>query len=244
MTKYCFIAIALVFGAIATAQLETRRYVWNGRAILFELRADDRHVEIETADFPLSAVPLLAGVSQVEAVVRGTDLIGVGLVEAREPIFVSPRTGVRYPATAETATWIDSLVTIRLTRVIKDTGFDVSEGSRLQFRQAGGRAQIGGVLVDAIVPWRLPLIEGKTYLIFGLRHEGEFFHIAAYEMDEARRLHKMASRPTNPRWGDRFGATPQPVSTDDFELWGADATFFHLENEVRRRLEEETKTPR
>jgi hypothetical protein len=242
MKTYCFIAGALVFGATATAQLETRRYVWNGRAILSELRADERHVEIETADFPLAPMPLLAGMSQVEAAVMGTDLIAVGLVEASEPIFVSPRMGVRHPATAETASWIDSLVTIRLTRVIKDTGFGVSEGSRLQFRQAGGRARLGGVLVDAVVPWKLPLLEGKTYLIFGRRDEGEYFHSGAYEMDEARLLRKMASRPTNPRWGDRFGAAPQPVSIDEFE-GGADATFSLLEDEVRRQATEKGTAP-
>jgi hypothetical protein len=181
--------------------------------------------------------------SQVEVAVTGKDLIAVGHVEAAMPIFVSPRTGIRHPATEETASWIDSLVTIRLTRVIKDTGFGVSAGSRLQFRQAGGRARIGGVLVDAVVPWRLPLLERKTYLIFGLLHEGEYLHSGAYEIDEARRLRNMASRSTNPRTRDRFGAAPEPVSTDEFEVLGADAIVGYLEDEVRRQAAEKGTTP-
>jgi hypothetical protein len=176
--------------------------------------------------------------SQVEAAVMETDLIAVGDVEAAEPILLlvkAKQPGLMYPATAETAGWIDSLVTVRLTRVIKDAGFGVSAGSRVQFRQKGGRARIRGVLVDAVVPWKLPLLEGKTYLIFGRRDEGEYFHSGAYEMDEARRLRKMASTPTNPRTRDRFAAAHEPVSTDEFELWGADGTFSLLEDEVRRQ---------
>jgi hypothetical protein len=240
--KTCYlIAVALVLGVTVTAQVETRRFVWNGRAITSELRADDRHVEIETSDSPPAVGQRPAGMSQVEAVATGTDLMAVGHVEAAEPILLFAKAGVMYPATAETASWIDSLVTIRLTRVIKDTGFRVSAGSRVQFRQKGGRARIEGVLVDALVPWRMPLLEGKTYLILGLHHEGRYVHIGAYEMDDARRLRKMASQVTNPRTGSRF-PVPEPVSIDEFELWGADATFGYLEDEVRRQAAEKGTT--
>jgi hypothetical protein len=140
---------------------------------------------------------------------------------------------------AETANWITSVVTMRLTRVIKDTGFGVVNGTRLEFTQTGGWAQIGAVTVDAIVPWRLPMLEGRQYLVFGTRREGKYSHIGAYEVKDAGLLRKASS--TSVR--KLRAAEDDPITADDeVEQIGLQQTVNLLEDEVLRGISEGEST--
>ena len=177
------ITAASVSGLVAQTP---RRATSNGLPIAEQIRPNDTRLQLEINAFPPLLVRPLAGQSEI-------DFLTDGALSA----FVIRVNSKRSELTQE-ATWIRSVVSARVERVLKNhPETKLEEGASIQLVENSGALQFGKTTVEAVVPWERAYVRGKRYLVFGGIRDGILLvsSAAAYEEVNAttvRRLMKHA----------------------------------------------------
>jgi hypothetical protein len=202
-----------------------------GRPLAEQLRAEDRHVILEINAYPpLATRP--RDQSRVAWLVQNNDVIVVARIVGKQPQFVVRGTFENKPAPFSAANWISSVVQARVEQVIKTTtNMPLEAGGILVFEEDGGRATLGNINVEAVIPWIRTMEVGRRYLIGGRVENGRFVKGLTYEDGSTGLLKSlMVPVPARRENGQVFEQPP----ADEFEQWTMDQAVFEFGQELAK----------
>jgi len=186
----CVVTVAVLFTTLVCSQEPRRVLLTGGQPLLAYLKADDRHVVIESALSRPQKLGPAPGDTRAHHLASAFDLVlGIQVQNVRGvllKLMTTPPTASEYklwyvPASESEADVIGSRVTARVETVVKG-GRGIEPGSVITFEEQHGTALIRGVTVEYRIPWLQPLVAGRRYLFFAnFTEDGGVVRREAYE---------------------------------------------------------------
>jgi hypothetical protein len=184
------VTVAVLFTTLVYSQEPRRVLLTRRQPLLAYLKADDRHVVIESALPRPQKLGPAAGETGAHHLTSAYDVVLVVHVQKVSGVpmklMTTPPTASEYklwyaPAPESEADVIGSTVTARIETVVKG-GRGIEPGSAITFEEEHGTALIRGVTVEYRIPWLQPLVAGRRYLFFAnFTEDGRLVRREAYE---------------------------------------------------------------
>ena len=218
-----------LFTALLSSQEARRVLMTRQQPLLTYLKADDRHVVIESTRPRPQTLGPAPGETRAHLLGSAFDLVlGIHVQNVRGMPMKWMETP---PAAPEFKTWlvpvpedqadrIGSTVTARVEAVVKGSrGIDV--GALINFQEECGAALIRGITVEYRIPWLRPLVAGRRYLFFAnFAEDGGLVGRLAYE----------EIKPGTVLVRTYLDADVRP--SDEFEQLTLDSALFRVKSEL------------
>ncbi len=220
------VVLAALNPHVVAQSLDTARIVSPTWApIVEQIREGDRHLVLYNASSP--GLELTGLEALLQRYVTISDIVAIGTLEdvSSRPVRVSDSAVT--PASLAEANWIESILRIRVERLLKNTtGSPVKQGGPLTVYRNGGVAMFGEVRVEAITSYMPFLRKGARYVIFGSRamHHGGIIG----RMYEEGRDGLLVSTMRDPE----DVAISRSPTRDPLEWWSVDQAVAEIEREL------------